>query len=465
MNDQSKSDVPKWSSVMTDPDWKGDESANRGWEKTAVATWETMGNHKSASNEKHTEEHEPDREGDADIMAFLGLGKDAAQTYGDMVSHDEHEKVLSYLGITKTEKASMLVTLGINEGMKASDVVGEESLSAHQSLERSDNLSSGSGSQFEQNLSANWELRDSKSKEMTQPTKALSVTAPPFQPAKLGGKDEGPRLNPAAVPFVPRTTSPQTNGFSLDAVSAFKPFDGVGENELARAQAAVRHYQAIFTNTKEELQACNKMYQRERETSRKSQEALEQKCKEVDRIRAELHAEVARSKQANDQLEALQGEMAYYKKFMEHIQGQLQVTWTQFMGQLQQEKAARHTAEESTGQLQAALQAARLEAEQLAAKVAEQQGSLKEAQLLVQQQQERAEVKEKEAVFYRTMYTTATKQVESSTAAVRASMELERQARQEAEARSGEARMVEQQVPAVKPSAKQKPGAPKDEGS
>lgn len=464
MNEQIKSDVPNWSSVMTDPDWKGDDSPNRGWEKTVVATWETMGNHKSGSIEKHSEEHEP--EGDADIMAFLGLGKDAAQTYGDTVSHDEHEKVLSYLGITKIEKASMLVTLGINEGMKASDVVGEESLSAHHSLERSDNLSSGSGSQFEQNLPVNWELRDSKNKEMTtQPMKALSVSAPPFQPAKLGGKDEGPRLNPAAVPFVPRTTSPRTNGFSLDAVSAFKSFDSVGENELTRAQAAVRHYQAIFTNTKEELQACNKMYQRERETSRKSQEALEQKCKEVDRIRAELHAEVARSKQANDQLEALQGEMAYYKKFMEHIQGQLQVTWTQFMGQLQQEKAARHTAEESSVQLQAALQAARLEAEQLAAKVAEQQGSLKEAQLLVQQQQERAEVKEKEAVFYRTMYTTATKQVESSTAAVRASMELERQARQEAEVRSGEARMVEQQVPAGKPSAKQKTGAPKDEGS
>ena len=49
--------------------------------------------------------------------------------------------------------------------------------------------------------------------------------------------------------------------------------------------------------------------------------------------------------------------------------------------------------------------------------------------------QEKAETKERECNFYRQMYTTATKQVESSNAAVRASIEFEKQARREADMR------------------------------
>eukprot|EP00668_Euglena_longa_P028817 GGOE01036144.1.p1 GENE.GGOE01036144.1~~GGOE01036144.1.p1 ORF type:complete len:469 (-),score=63.00 GGOE01036144.1:328-1734(-) len=410
-----------WAAELTDPNWTGDDSPRRNWERPNPS-WNTMGKEIAGlwpSKEKSTEDPS-----DADILAFLGLGKDTQLS--QLSDQSEHETFLSCLGKSRNEQLSKLVTLSTEDTDLPVEALCR---SASKTLEPA---------------AEPWEVEVSKmtdsgigALQTKSAASTLNVSALPFQPGKGGAK-----LNPAAVPFVPSGVRGALHNSPNEVVSTFRNGDSAlaADTELARAQASIRHYQNIFISTKEELQVHTKLYQKEKDNAKKTQEALDQRVKEADRLRSELQGEANRCKQATEQLAALQAEMAYHRKVMEQVQGQIKVSWTQFVGQLQQEKLSRQAAEENVTELQTSLQASSQQTREQSSKIAELQDALKDAQFHLQQQQEKATAKEEEATFYRKLYATAAKQVECCQAAVKASIELERQARQEAEAQLAQGR-------------------------
>jgi hypothetical protein len=414
--------APHWATVMTDPNWPGDDSPVHGWERHEVAAWNANAQEPPALWRE-----------DDDMMTFLKLEKESPHP-----DEHDHEQVLSFLGIARPEKVGRLAGLDLDDADEGESHPGCPAGAPTTPTATPEWASA-----------ANTDPSQGTSDGGRRPV-ALNVAASPFVPgwAKAGGgsgSEDGTKLNPAAVPFVPGGVrlgpGPAAPTPEVPTVT-FKPTEV--DNELGRAQAAVRRYQSICTALKEELQ----VRQRERDAHRRTLEDLEQSVKETAALRAELRVESARAQQANDQLAALQADMAYYRKLMAQVQAQLQTMWPQLMEQLQQERAARLGAQEAAAHTQAALQVSRLEGEQNALRIAELEAGLREAQLLAQQHQERAEASQKEAQFYRTMYTTATKQAETSNAAVKASLDLEKQTRQETGAHR-----PEPSVPEAKPKA------------
>lgn len=99
-----------WAAELTDPNWTGDDSPSRNWERPNP-TWDTIGK-EIAGLWPSLKEKGVEGPSDADILAFLGLNK---ETRGEGSTLDEDEKFLEHLGISGKDQSSKLVTLSTED--------------------------------------------------------------------------------------------------------------------------------------------------------------------------------------------------------------------------------------------------------------------------------------------------------------------------------------------------------------
>ena len=286
-------ETPDWASVMADPGWatripdKGDKNH---WD--GPVTWDKeMTDAQSFWPPAQGAEGVEEGQRDADIMEYLRIGKEAPHGF-ESFGVDDQEKVLSYLGISESDKSDMLAVLGLSETPKA-ESEGQEVEGVQSSTKTSDGSTYSDDAQGNLASKADEQTCSGAPNQAQKPkSSTLNVTASPFNPANLSPKsrDEAPRLNPAAVPFVPSTVPttpvdlPTTGTEGASSIAANdneqstvspitdKDSDGTLQAELASAQAEVRYYQNIYTQTKQELQLSTKLYNKEKDVTRKAQE-------------------------------------------------------------------------------------------------------------------------------------------------------------------------------------------------